>query len=295
MKTVAEVIQSAIAAGFSTQAEKKRLAGELSRRYGRLRESIMQALLAERDRSGRAEVDPLYYDLPFELHQWRASKHADPRFAAENEQIAKLAGLRHLLKAAPVVKASSQRDARPVVDVRDQLRGACSACGRLQAIDEAGRVADHGYQVHWHQHMGRCSGSRVPHFGTEAGRDWLAESVAGWESRADSLQLQLPDAEDDKSRREMRRRIDGLRAAAADGRKRIAAWQPAAPVVARVEQRETYVHLSALSYGVAAAACCASAMGARKFRGQTTTVEADVTCPRCLKRLEARALKGGGA
>lgn len=179
---------------------------------------------------------------------------------------------------------------------RVQMRGACPACGRLQAINAGGRLADHGYVVRGYSHWNECPGSRVPHFGIEAGRDWLASTVVSWESRAESLQLQLREAVDDKSRREMQRRIGGLRAAAVDARKRLATWQPVAPVEVRIAEKPVVVHLAAKVYGHSGALCCASAMGALRFRGQRTTVESEVTCPRCLKRLEARrAMKGGGA
>jgi len=38
-------------------------------------------------------------------------------------------------------------------------KGNCQVCGSLQAVRAHGYIANHGYNVEWNQHVGRCYGS----------------------------------------------------------------------------------------------------------------------------------------
>jgi len=183
---------------------------------------------------------------------------------------------------------------------RIQKRGACPVCGRLQAINAGGRVADHGYVVRHGATWNDCPGSRAPHFGIEAGRDWLAKTIARWSellvAREARLAELVAEPAANAALKPVQRDIANYQLSIELCRKRLACWQPAAPVEVILETKQATVHLAWKVYGHSAALCCSSAMGAIRFRGPTTTVESEVTCPRCLKRLEARAKrKGGGA
>ena len=174
---------------------------------------------------------------------------------------------------------------------RTQKRGPCPICGQLHALNAAGRVADHGYTVltGWGTTMNACSGSRAPHFGTEAGRDWLAKQIVRWQESIARYELVLAKGIANVPDAKLQKDIAGLRMAIAESAKRIAAWQPVEPVEVVIEDVAPTVHFAAKSYGYSAAICCASAMGAARFRGVTSAVELEVTCARCLKSLALRA------
>jgi len=159
-------------------------------------------------------------------------------------------------------------------EIKTQLRGACSVCGRVQAV-RGGIVAEHGYHKKdgW-KFTGSCSGSNRPHFGTEKGRDFAAGFVVTLRDMAGK-----PGNE---------KKAGAFLAFADELEKRVANWKPAEPVEVPVEIVEKPVHLAGKVYGHSAAVCCASAMGAMRFRGLTTADEEKVTCSRCLKAIERR-------
>jgi hypothetical protein len=83
-------------------------------------------------------------------------------------------GMEHLKTLIKPGKAPVERSRR-VTGTRTQFRGECPCCGRLIALDGAGKMCDHGFQINWNARRGSCYGAGKPYFGSEAGRDFAVE------------------------------------------------------------------------------------------------------------------------
>lgn len=63
---------------------------------------------------------------------------------------------------------------------KTQDRAECAACGREQAVNDAGLLVHHGYQVKGFGYfVGSCHGTKKAHFGTPEGRDFRSSVAAG--------------------------------------------------------------------------------------------------------------------
>ena len=149
-----------------------------------------------------------------------------------------------------------------------QLRGVCSFCGRSIAV-KGNTIVDHGYSKHngWKMYNS-CPGSFKAHFGTEKGLEAAKTFIA-------NLTKQMENAEKRQEERACKWHIEYLN-------KMIENWKEADAVKVPVIKDPPKIHFAAVIYRTNAAACCASAMGAQSFAGQTTKNENEVTCPRCL-------------
>lgn len=159
---------------------------------------------------------------------------------------------------------------------KKQLRGICPVCGSQQAVSRGGLLAQHGYRRLFGMNVSECAGSRRLHFGSEKGRAFARSYAELLRERVDAEPKLEP--VERSSLRDFAMFIEG----------RVALWKAADPVEVLVDDSRP-VHLFAKVYGHNGAACCASANGAQRFNGRTTSVEADVTCSRCLKAMERRA------
>lgn len=204
--------------------------------------------------------------------------------------------------------------------MKTQLRAICPICFNEHAL-RAGRLVQHGYRrpQGWHQNVNTCGGTNMKHFGTEAGRDAAqknANSVAAWGAdRADRAakvesgeitelhvmqrtgygQRQLVKITADTVRpydwqQAVRAEVWKCRSDAKaaqeffdDVMKRIAAWQPAEPRKAEVEEKARPVHLRIKSNFKVL--CAGSYMGGQRIAnsGILTDDRSKVTCERCLK------------
>lgn len=195
---------------------------------------------------------------------------------------------------------------------RIQHRAICSACGREQAIDASGYIADHGFTIEWGSRNGRCYGSRHHHFGMKEGRDFradLASSIArqavGYRNMADKI---MAGAEPTRSSNgkvienpmpwQTEQHASGLRRKAemylAEAHRMtvsVEQWQERFPVEVMVEDSKApAMHARSVKWGFAGKLCSASARAHDKG-GRWTEDAGKVTCPRCLKIMAARAAK----
>lgn len=204
-----------------------------------------------------------------------------------------------------------------------QLRGTCPICFRDHATRDGGRMVQHGYErpQGWHMNVRECSGTSSYHFGTEAGRGEAAAYAAairrhaqGQRERAAALRAgevaeltvsglrhrDPPRTITPAAGYEWERAVEAAArsadsnakqadAAAADVEKRVAEWKPAELREVAVEKKAAVTHLHVPRY---VTLCSSSIMGGqRKLHSRLTKDEAEVTCPRCLARLEARKAK----
>jgi len=198
---------------------------------------------------------------------------------------------------------------------RTQLRAICPICFAQQAVTAAGRLAQHGYRrpQGWHQNVNDCGGSGRMHFGTEAGRATTAAQANGIRDYAEAERERAPKVASGElpitDRRgnvitscapwKLAQIADGIvrnakyadeHAAELDAK--VAAWVAVAPITVTVEKKAAPVlhFYSAKRHGKL---CAASFAGAR--HGQVVSTQADVTCPKCLARLAAIALRAFSA
>jgi hypothetical protein len=194
---------------------------------------------------------------------------------------------------------------------RTQYRAECSCCGREQAVDGAGRIADHGYTLDYGWRNGRCEGSRRPHFGTKEGRDFrksisdsLVESSIKTHAKADAaergtINLQKMDKVTKQmvtlTGRDLEQAVYCLRRDSQQmfsEAKRMAIsvdlWVERFPRAVEVETAKApMVHFHRERWGKW---CAGSAMGALK--GHTSTNWDHVNCPKCIARREYFAKQG---
>jgi len=204
-------------------------------------------------------------------------------------------------------------------ETRNQHRATCPHCFAQQAIDGNGRLVNHGYTrpSHWHSNEGTCRGAGAPHFGTVGGRDYLmalanrlvaqadlavdtAEQVLAGVAQvmttkrlASRLVMEVvkdnPTARDrEQCAAKLRQTAVYMREAAVEMRGKVAAWQPAEPVVVVVAVSSgPLVHYRGGYYG--GKACASSAMGAMK--GYAVRDLAHVTCDKCKAYAARQAAK----
>jgi hypothetical protein len=194
---------------------------------------------------------------------------------------------------------------------RTQFRAECSCCGREQAVDGAGRIADHGYTLDYGWRYGRCEGSRRPHFGLPEGRDLrktiveslnaasirLHERAEAAESgviklqRTDKVTKQMVTLTGSALRNEIaviKQHADQMASEARRMDWSVANWigRAARPVQIETGKVPT-MHFYRERWGKW---CAGSAMGARK--GRVTSDWSHVNCPKCLARREHFAKQG---
>jgi hypothetical protein len=167
----------------------------------------------------------------------------------------------------------------------------------------------HGYRrpQHWNANVGTCHGAHAPHFGTPAGRDFTAQLATTLRTQADAADEQATRVDAGDAPVLGRKRVaagvyrealienptpqqraqyahslrvtaGNLRDAAVDFDARVAAWQPAEPVVVAVA-RSSAPLVHGYSDRYRGKACASSAMGAQK--GHWTRNAAAVTCEKC--------------
>lgn len=109
-RVVARKAKSApIAGAYRTKIEQKRALEGLNNAYSKLRRIIIDQCLNDPKRDVRAPLHPVYWDMPYDLHCWRA-KHTVlvldtyPQLASTVEAIEILVKNREEIKARPVIK-----------------------------------------------------------------------------------------------------------------------------------------------------------------------------------------------
>jgi len=197
---------------------------------------------------------------------------------------------------------------------RTQLRAICPVCFAQQAVTAAGRLAQHGYRrpQGWGQNVNDCGGSGRMHFGTEAGRAVTVEQASAIRRYAEAERERAPKVASGElpitDRRgnvitscapwKLAQYADGIvrNAKHADEHAveldaRVAAWVAVAPIAVTVEKKgPALLHFRDPRWG---RLCAGSVMAGMK--GACVTSQDDVTCPKCLARLAARALRAFSA
>jgi hypothetical protein len=165
-------------------------------------------------------------------------------------------GMEHLKTLIKPGKAPVERS-RKVIGTRTQFRGECPCCGRLIALDGAGKMCDHGFQINWNARRGSCYGDGKPYFGSEAGRDFAVEwaatlvsEAARKDATADAVQRGETKLYDSKAQtwiekptqkqldtraNELRAEARSMHALAKSIRQRVADWKPVPAVQVEVE------------------------------------------------------------
>ena len=211
---------------YESKAAQKRALEALSREYTKLRNIITNELLLLKTEAN-PEVDELYWLLPYDLHNWRA-KHEDARFEEQNKDIRIMVAQRKMIKATPIVKPAP-RTPKGIEGTQD--RAICSCCGSEQAIDENGLIAYHGYQRFYGMH-GACYGSRLPHFGIEAGKAVGYKLISIWEYDAKYHTINDRNGNVDSRRTQSAREM--FKQSAAYMTKKIINWTPQSPITIKV-------------------------------------------------------------
>lgn len=191
---------AAATAGFTTKTAQQDALADLNRAYDGYAEAIKAPYLAQDCATRTAEQDKMYWDLPYQLNNWRA-KHgalavaAYPGTAELVSKVNALFKLREQIKAQPVVKAAKLDKADPAAVAaadKTQTRGNCPCCGREQAVLASGRMSKHGYTVEHNWFNGVCDGERyapmqVQREVTDAIVAQVRADVAAIEARVDDL------------------------------------------------------------------------------------------------------------
>jgi hypothetical protein len=195
------------------------------------------------------------------------------------------------------------------MNTRIQHRAICFACGRQQAVDGGGYIADHGFTIDWGSRNGRCFGSRRPHFGTPGGRDLRADLAGNiarqgldYRKRAegiaagtitprlfDSRKLPIENPapwQINQHVSALQRKAEMYLGEAQRLTVSVEQWQERFPVEVLVETRSGPLLHARGGYG---ALCAGSVMGGRN---KIKVDDDKVTCPKCLKRLEELRAKG---
>lgn len=172
--TVSQVVEKmqgfiAKAAGevFTSETEKKEAMRQLSNGFKSGHEAMLQTIWAAQREAGRESeeferLNLLFWDLPADLHNWRA-KHAapmlalDPELSKVIEVIEALQSRREAIKAAEIKRKTLKRDEPIQAGDRTQERGHCQLCGLEHAVS-SGHMAHHGYRVRFGFFNGNCHG-----------------------------------------------------------------------------------------------------------------------------------------
>lgn len=107
--TARKVKSEPIIGAYRTKIAKQRELEALSNQYSKLRRVILDRCLVARNSSSISADDPIYWNMPFDLHNWRA-KHTTavidtyPELASTVEAIEILVKNREEIKARPVIK-----------------------------------------------------------------------------------------------------------------------------------------------------------------------------------------------
>ena len=170
---------------FTSKAKQKDSLEQLSHAYRLIRDQAIKSFcydtaIAEEDRVS-------VWDIPFELHQIRAAKH-DEIFQDLWAEVEELVALRSEIKSTAIVKPARKPKPAPTGNQHTH-KGICQACGRMQAVNnKTGLIAEHGYQVHWSQFVGSCSGSnRLPIQFSTAWTTYIQEELLSQAARNESL------------------------------------------------------------------------------------------------------------
>ena len=100
--------------GFSTMADKKRCLELVTRTYNECHKKISSSLLDKRNSGEMSNevMEPLYYDFPYNLHQFR-TKHSESYgilFPEEVKEIEYLVAFRNTINKAPVNTKKSAKE-----------------------------------------------------------------------------------------------------------------------------------------------------------------------------------------
>lgn len=170
---------------FTSKAKQKDAIEQLSHAYRLIRDQAIKSFcydtaIAEEDRVS-------VWDIPFDLHQVRAAKHEEI-FQDLWADVEELVALRNEAKSTAIIKPARKPKPAPTGNQHTH-KGMCQACGRMHAVNnKTGLIAEHGYQVHWNQFIGSCSGSnRLPIQLSTAWTCYIQEDLSAQAKKYESL------------------------------------------------------------------------------------------------------------
>lgn len=120
-------------------------------------------------------------EMPYEVRHWYGKKYST--LLADAPETAFIDAVRsHRNRWRPLymalleqierqVKGRVPRPVDPDAPTRTQRRAICACCFREIAVNDAGFIHDHGFDIGHGFRNGTCSGANVQHFGTQEGRD----------------------------------------------------------------------------------------------------------------------------